>query len=150
MKLFTTVALAALLLFVQHKHDPNDPKHWYDKDCCSLEDCAPVIETIGSLPDGSALLVRTHFGAHWVPLKFAQTKPDKMRNSQDDRMHVCARDTYKYMDGGAWPMSYKLTQSKRRHIDLMVDGQPKRYEYEEGSTADPARFDLLCVYLPVG
>lgn len=73
-------------------HDPNDPAHWYDRECCSLEDCAPVpMDVIRATDEG--WLVRIGPGDHPTAFK-EQTRlipfgHRRVRVSQDGDFHAC-------------------------------------------------------------
>ncbi len=61
---------------------------WYPKQCCSGEDCAPVIATAQSLPASGGvphLIVTSKHGKAVVPASLP------VRESHDGRMHVCMR-----------------------------------------------------------
>jgi len=54
---------------------------WYDYDCCSDNDCAPIIKET-ALPDGS-LEVTTKHGTAIFPPNFP------VRSSKDEHSHAC-------------------------------------------------------------
>lgn len=55
---------------------------WYDYDCCSDNDCAPVISKVNT---GKDWLITTKHGTVAVPYNQAK------RPSQDDEEHLCFR-----------------------------------------------------------
>jgi hypothetical protein len=64
----------------QPTHDPNDPNHWYEAECCSLQDCKPMTPAEYFFDDGEIVIVET---GERFPL-------DALRNSQDGSFHRCA------------------------------------------------------------
>lgn len=76
----------------QEMHDLHDPGHWYDPECCSLRDCAPVPwgavqETregyMVSLGPGDHFLVDGQFEEHIAH------GDRRIRESRDGDWHVC-------------------------------------------------------------
>ena len=63
----------------QTPHNPNDPAHWYDADCCSLQDCRPMTD------DEFTILgdrIRIHSTGEEIPL-------NQSRVSRDGQWHRC-------------------------------------------------------------
>ena len=68
-----------------------DAHSWYQSDCCSDRDCAPVEEMVWVVPAGGGaprLVVTTEHGKAIIPHGFP------VKESRDGRMHVCMRDHY--------------------------------------------------------
>ena len=66
-------------------HDPNDPSHWYDEECCSLRDCRPI----DSLDDELRFHWTTN-GYHvpYFQLMIPENDP-RIRRSKDHKNHIC-------------------------------------------------------------
>jgi hypothetical protein len=76
---------------------PAGAHHWYDADCCSDRDCAPIAADRVSAVDGG-YLVELEAGDHpmvvrptsrWFPFDHP-----KLRPSQDGDWHVCVMPFY--------------------------------------------------------
>lgn len=80
MKIAITIMWAVYALLVTaaiaNAHD------WYESACCSGKDCAPV-------PEGS--VVETHDGIVVKGWGILSESDGRIRWSQDDRDHICAR-----------------------------------------------------------
>ena len=62
---------------------------WYDKDCCDIRDCAPVIKR-EKVKGGWVL--QTKFGVAFLPqrvLDMPESKSISIRQSQDLKWHAC-------------------------------------------------------------
>ena len=80
------VALFGLLIFIALSNSKAHSHEWYDKECCSDKDCAPV-EEIKFLTDkeGRATVsVKTKHGYAEGQLKHITIRPSK-----DDEYHAC-------------------------------------------------------------
>lgn len=84
---FVSVLMFALLILGIAWAQRAKAHSWYDPDCCSGQDCAPVTDvkfvdrvSAGGLP---VMVVTTMFGTK--PL----TPQTKMRESKDGQMHGC-------------------------------------------------------------
>lgn len=83
-KVMLAIPVIAAIIYPVYAHD------WYPMECCSGMDCAPV-EKVERIPDPSnptalpLLLVTTKHGTVAIPTNFP------LRQSQDNRMHVCMR-----------------------------------------------------------
>lgn len=81
------VALPALA----QRHDKHDPGHWYDYDCCALNDCAPIPPS-AIRADRNGYHVHIQPGAHPLvkeaPVSGFVSYPDA-RQSQDGAHHAC-------------------------------------------------------------
>lgn len=76
---------------MHQKHDVNDPDHWYDRFCCSLEDCRPISdEDVVLTKKGYSL-----FGGKYI----IPYKDTRIKISQDGKYHACER-------AGEWGESY--------------------------------------------
>lgn len=72
-------------------HDRHDPGHWYDYDCCALNDCAPIPDhAVRPVKGGYSILIRP--GEHPLvkdaPISGFVAYADA-RQSQDGRAHAC-------------------------------------------------------------
>lgn len=81
----------------EHKHNAADPRHWYEMDCCNLDDCQPVpSDYIKETRGGYAITIPPGGHKKWpatqpVPLKALMPYSSKdVRQSQDQNWHVCA------------------------------------------------------------
>lgn len=73
--------LALVLLLLAGEASSHD---WYDSDCCSGRDCAPVAyEDVEQLSDG---------GWRYVPLNVKFTR-GQVRPSKDNHFHVCVGES---------------------------------------------------------
>ena len=86
-KVFVVDALA------QGHHDPNNPAHWYDNDCCNMQDCRPIS---GVHSDGTPWTEIEDRGDVfiWTSSKTGAVYHipkggSKIRASQDSRYHGC-------------------------------------------------------------
>ena len=71
---------------VQATHDQHDPGHWYEMDCCDLQDCKPASEwsaEVEYLEDG----VKITYGGESVVLDYSDE--DRVRPSRDFEAHMC-------------------------------------------------------------
>jgi hypothetical protein len=74
-----TIVAVVIMLFI-FRIQAAQSHSWYDPECCSENDCAPVTKyTQGA--DGA--FVTSKIGTVWVPKTF------KHRPSKDGQMHVC-------------------------------------------------------------
>lgn len=95
----------------QHLHDPNDPGHWYDPECCSLRDCAPVQDVnVEQVQGGYQVEIRP--GQHpMVGLgvsEFVEHGDQRIRVSQDADYHACVISGASFMDANGAPTSDNL------------------------------------------
>ena len=78
------VILIGMLLLVMATIEAN-PHSWYHHDCCSDEDCAPVLQSQSTVKNGvPGEMVTTKVGTVFVPDNFKKTRPSK-----DWQTHVC-------------------------------------------------------------
>lgn len=77
---YILLAIVAGALLLKALVTPAHSHGWYDKSCCSDNDCAPV-EKIEQVPEG--LKVTTKHGTVIVPTNFTR------RPSQDSDFHAC-------------------------------------------------------------
>lgn len=89
------VALGALVLMGAFL--PASSHGWYDPECCSGRDCAPVEEEwLGEKDGQQGRWMRTKVGTVFVPSTFPRRKPSK-----DWSTHVCIG--WNLEEGGAYP-----------------------------------------------
>lgn len=80
----------------QHAHNPNDPGHFYDYECCALNDCGPVpAENVAETPNGYVVRVKPGTHPMWkasetetLVLTFSY-RTSKVKPSRDGNWHVC-------------------------------------------------------------
>ena len=109
-------ALAALSphatpAFSQPMHDANDPAHWYDPECCSLLDCAPVQDVnVQMVPGGYQVDIRPgqHPMAGVGVSEFVPFDDRRVRFSQDQDYHACVISGAAFMDSAGTPASDRL------------------------------------------
>lgn len=90
--IFFVIIIASTLSFLitnAHSHE------WYDKECCSEQDCAPVL-SLSKNSDGSMNLTSKH-GTVNIPKEFSK------RPSRDNQEHICMRPS-EY--GDMYPICY--------------------------------------------
>lgn len=87
--LHIVLAIVATAILVLSIFTPVKSHSFYDYECCSGNDCAPVIKTWREegKPDGE--FMETRFGTAWFPFS------TKIKHSPDGKMHACANWTNK-------------------------------------------------------
>lgn len=91
------------------EHDLSSPDHWYDYDCCSARDCAPVAMTPENFTvTEQGIYIELPKGAHPL-LTDGGTEPTfyewgnpKIRVSQDEHWHVCVSEATYWETGLHW------------------------------------------------
>lgn len=76
-------SLFAVILAIALTAGPVRAHDWYPLDCCSGQDCAPVLNA--QFDPDRGLVVTSRHGTIAVPASFPR------RESKDNRMHVCIR-----------------------------------------------------------
>ena len=77
----------------QMQHSPTDPAHWYDGECCSLNDCIPLAESDYVISRGIMHILST---GEQIPL-------NNIRPSMDTQAHRCYNPLGKTrMANGRW------------------------------------------------
>ena len=80
-----TMLLAVLIYILSHTNPIVHAHGQYDHDCCSDEDCAPVLQSQSTVKNGvPGEMVTTKVGTVFVPDNFKKTRPSK-----DWQTHVC-------------------------------------------------------------
>lgn len=77
-------------------HAQSNPKHFYDYDCCHLNDCAPIAaNAVSETPKGYAVSIRPGTHPMWkmtradvLRVVYPYRSP-KVRPSKDGEWHVC-------------------------------------------------------------
>lgn len=79
------ILLATALILMVLLGNEAKTHSWYDHDCCSEKDCAPVIQsTPGTYAGVTGEMMTTKFGTVFVPNNYKKTRP-----SRDADTHVC-------------------------------------------------------------
>ena len=121
MKKIIIPLIAFTLLTGAMPHDMNDPRHWYEEDCCDTQDCDSLshwnkkLEEQGKPhrykvirnPDGSydIMIGDIVYQKNLRPLidKSGRNIGD-VRISQDDQYHLCIHETQGFMCLYAYPI----------------------------------------------
>ena len=82
-----TVCLLVFLIVLLVEFSTKAQGHeWYDKECCSDKDCAPVTK-LSRAPNNKGWIMSTKYASNvFVP---DSMRPDKSRASKDSKVHLC-------------------------------------------------------------
>ena len=86
LRLLLAMLIVASSPALSQEHDHHRADHWYDLDCCSLEDCAPINsrQSVAIVEGGVRVISKDHGIDQIVPFG-----DERLRASLDSEWHIC-------------------------------------------------------------